>query len=63
MSDKEKFELGRELIRHEDGLINHRVTWLLVLQGFLFTAFVNGIGLYDKLKESVANQILSPLVL
>jgi hypothetical protein len=28
------------------------VTWLLVLQGFLFTAFVNGVGLYEKFKTS-----------
>ena len=51
MTDKEQFDLAREIIRHEDGLINNRVTWLLVLQGFLFTAFVNGIGLYGKAKD------------
>ncbi len=50
MTNKEKFDVARELIRHEDGLVNNRVTWLLVLQGFLFTAFVKGIDLYDKAK-------------
>jgi hypothetical protein len=28
----------RDLIRHENELTNHRVTWLLVSQGILFTA-------------------------
>ena len=51
MTEKEQFDVARELIRHEDGLVNNRVTWLLVLQGFLFTAFVNGIGLFEKFKE------------
>ena len=45
LSDKDKFDVARELIRHEDGLINNRVTWLLVLQGLLFNAFVTGVGL------------------
>jgi hypothetical protein len=52
MNDKEKFDIARELIRHEDDLINNRVTWLLVLQGFLLAAFVNGIGLYEKFSNS-----------
>ncbi len=28
----------RAMIQHEDTLINHRLTWFLVFQGFLFTA-------------------------
>ncbi|MGH7498121.1 MAG: hypothetical protein ACREL3_04645 [Gemmatimonadales bacterium] len=50
LTDKEKFELAREIIRHEDGLVNNRVTWLLVVQGFLLSAFVGGAGLYGKLQ-------------
>src|SRR5438874_116905 len=49
MSYKERWDLAREMIRHEDGLVNNRVTRLLVLQAFLFGAFVNGLGLYGKL--------------
>lgn len=26
-------------VKHEDDLVNHRLTWLLTLQGLLFTAF------------------------
>ncbi len=48
MEPTEQFQIAREIIRHEDGLVNNRVTWLLVLHGFLFTAFVSGIGLYEK---------------
>jgi hypothetical protein len=33
------FELTREQIRHEDSLIDHRMTWLLTLQAFLFAAY------------------------
>jgi hypothetical protein len=47
-SPKEKFELARELIRHEDGLVNSRVTWLQVFQGVLFTAFFAGLGLFKE---------------
>jgi hypothetical protein len=46
LSEKDQFDVARELIRHEDGLINNRVTWLLVLQGLLFNAFVGGVGLF-----------------
>jgi len=28
----------RQMIAHEDDLINHRLTWLAQLQGFLFAA-------------------------
>ncbi len=58
MNDKEKFELARELIRHEDTLVNFRMTWLLVLQGFLFGAFVGGVGLFEK-EPAVARLYLS----
>jgi uncharacterized membrane protein len=51
LNEKEQFDIARELIRHEDGLVNNRITWLLVLQGFLFTAFVNGISLFDKFSD------------
>lgn len=50
MTGKDEFEVARELLRHEDGLVNNRVTWLLVLQGFLFNAYVGGVGLLEKFK-------------
>jgi len=34
-----RFELLRDYLKHEDGLINHRITWNLTTQGFLFAAF------------------------
>lgn len=33
------YEQTRAQIEHEDLLINHRLTWLFTLNGFLFTAF------------------------
>ncbi|MBI3167886.1 MAG: hypothetical protein HYZ22_05370 [Chloroflexi bacterium] len=36
---REVFEMIREQIRHEDGLINQRLNWLLLSQAFLFAAF------------------------
>ena len=45
---KERFDLAREIIRHEDGLVNSRVTWLQVFQGLLFTAFFAGLNLFKE---------------
>ena len=41
ISLEKKYELIREQIRHEDGLINQRLNWLLLSQGFLFAAFTS----------------------
>jgi hypothetical protein len=30
------YEIYRDYMKHEDDLLNHRTTWLLVIQGFLF---------------------------
>jgi hypothetical protein len=35
----EHFELYRDYVKHEDELINRRLTWLLTVQGFLFAAY------------------------
>ena len=45
LTPKVRFDIAREIVRHEDGLVNSRVTWLQVFQGLLFTAFFSGIGL------------------
>ncbi len=34
-----RYEVIRDYIKHEDTLINNRLTWLLVSQGFIFSAF------------------------
>jgi hypothetical protein len=49
LSPKDKFEFVRKTIEHENTLTNYRTTWTLAFHGFLFTAFVNGIGLFEKL--------------
>jgi hypothetical protein len=46
LTPKESFDVAREHIRHEDGLVNTRITWLQVFQGFLFTAFFAGLNLF-----------------
>jgi hypothetical protein len=48
LSPKERFDVARDLIKHEDGLVNSRITWLQVFQGLLFTAFIAGIGLFKE---------------
>jgi hypothetical protein len=43
----EAWKAARDAIKHEDDLVNHRLTWLLLLQGFLFTglgATIQGIA-------------------
>jgi hypothetical protein len=39
ISLEKRYEIIREQIRHEDGLINQRLNWLLLSQGFLIAAF------------------------
>ena len=34
-----RFEIFRDYVKHEDHLINHRITWNLGIQGLLFAAF------------------------
>ena len=48
LSAKERFDVAREIIKHEDGLVNSRITWLQIFQGLLFTSFVAGIGLLKE---------------
>src|SRR5271170_1594006 len=33
------YELYREYVRHEDGLVNYRMTWLLTIHGFLYATY------------------------
>ncbi len=37
-ADQAEAALVRDLIKHENELINHRITWLASFQGFLFAA-------------------------
>src|SRR6266404_6343921 len=37
--DNENWKRARSVIEHENTLINHRVTWLLASQGFLFAGY------------------------
>lgn len=39
ISEKERYEIHRDYIKHEDSLINNRLTWLLVVQGLIFSAY------------------------
>jgi hypothetical protein len=43
----------RELIRHEDDVTNHRIMWLLVVQGLLVNAYVNARDAHDVHADTV----------
>ena len=45
----------RQMIFHENDLINHRLTWLLVLNGLLFAAI--------SFNNTFANQLVKPLAI
>ena len=45
--DLKIYEMFRDYIKHEDGLINSRLMWILTINGFLFTAY--GLTLQKKL--------------
>lgn len=36
--DKEEAQIFRDMIVHESNVVNHRLTWLFTLNGFLFAA-------------------------
>lgn len=46
----ELYKITRTYITHEDSLINNRLTWLLTIQGLLFTAY--GLALRETVKSS-----------
>ncbi len=48
-------KIFREMIRHENDLINHRLTWLMASEGLLFTAL--GV-VVSKGNTAIANQLI-----
>jgi hypothetical protein len=54
------FETYRKIIIHEDGLINWRITWLVIFQGVLLTAFTQ-IGLSPNLPEEIPQAVRGSL--
>lgn len=49
-ASRENFELVRQLVEHEDELINVRTSWTLAFHALLFNAFVAGVALYEKIR-------------
>ena len=47
-------EMLREMVRHEDDLRNHRITWLCQLQGFLFASLGFAWGKSQRLTTILA---------
>ena len=45
-----QFDFMRDVVKHEDTLVNYRTTWTLVFQGFLFAALPSAVGLLEKFK-------------
>lgn len=52
--NKDQFDQWRDHVKHEDELINHRLTWLLVVQGFLFGAYAGLYGASAALLSSLS---------
>jgi hypothetical protein len=44
LNQKDRWDLCRQVIEHEDNLVNHRLTWFLVINGFLMTACGASLG-------------------
>lgn len=53
-----KASIHRDMIKHENELMNHRLTWLLTAEGLLFTAL--GFALSDT-NAKLATQLIPPL--
>jgi ribosomal protein S8 len=41
LDEIKRFELFREMIEHEDNLLNQRVSWIILAQSFLMAAFIS----------------------
>src|SRR5271155_2266738 len=46
------YKIYRDYMKHEDDLLNHRTTWLLIFQGFLF-ATLGVIGEWQVAEPSI----------
>src|SRR4051794_37589746 len=56
--EKSKYwSLMREVITHEDSLVNHRLSWLFTVQGFLFGGFFYMQG------SLLANKLTPPVII
>jgi hypothetical protein len=49
------YEVFRGYIKHEDGLIDNRVTWLSQIHGFLYATY--GLTLQKKLMQQVSSHV------
>ena len=57
------FESVRSYIRHEDNLINNRLTWLLIAQGLIFNAYSGVLKNTTELSLALAQSKKAVLVL
>jgi len=44
LNEIKRFELFRQIIQHEDDLLNQRVSWIILAQSFLMAAFITSTG-------------------
>jgi hypothetical protein len=44
LDEIKRFEMFREVIEHEDDLLNQRVSWIILAQSFLMAAFITSAG-------------------
>lgn len=59
----ELFRIYREYVEHEDQLINHRTSWNLAIQSFLFAAYVLSLnGGLETAKAESATKTLDSLL-
>jgi hypothetical protein len=47
-----QYEIFRSYVEHEDNLINHRITWSVTIQGFLFAGYAVVIGAYTSVEQA-----------
>jgi hypothetical protein len=52
----EQFSLFRASIEHEDTNAHNRINWALLFHGLLFSAFVGGVGLYEKINIRICDE-------
>ncbi|MEO1104012.1 MAG: hypothetical protein AAFW98_09835 [Pseudomonadota bacterium] len=56
-SCREVYDVYRDYLKHEDSLINNRMTWLILSQSFFFTTYALAIGRLSAAEEPIRTQI------
>lgn len=62
VADLDRYRLVRQQIEHEDNLVSQRLSWLLVSQSFLFTAYAISVNGPPQIRSHALETTVSELL-